>query len=142
GIQSAFVLLLDIAQWYLLPIVFLPWIAMLCGAPFSQESAKRAARTYKRFGYWLGIFIALMVGVYVPIKFIAWRWGTSLESEMVSMIVRLGLAYLFFIAGWLFALAVTAVASLPEMDEPAPVPVVIPVGAPNLSTRAAGESSA
>lgn len=116
GIQRAFSWLLDLAQWFLLPVLILPWITMLCGASLTKESARHALGSYKRLGYWIGIVLSVLLAIWIPMKFIEWRFGTGLEGEMVSMIVRFALAYLFFIFGWLLALAVSAVSSLPERD--------------------------
>jgi len=118
--QKLFFWILYIAQWYLLPLILLPWITVLCGAPMAKASIKAslksALRTYLQLGYWVGILLAVLIGVFVPLRLAQWRWGASLEGEIVSMIVRLSLAYVLFIFGWLLALAISASGSSPEMQ--------------------------
>lgn len=135
--QKLFFWILYIAQWYLLPAILLPWITMLCGAPLARASIKAslksALRAYLQFGYWLGILLAVLIGVFVPWRLAEWRWGASLEGEIVSMIVRLSFAYVLFIFGWLLALAISASGSSPEMQA-ATGPIDVP--SPALSGKA------
>jgi hypothetical protein len=114
GVHSALDWVISFKQWFLLTAVMLPWVTMLSGAALTRESAKDALRTYKRLGYWLGVIVVFVVAVWIPAMLLSLRFGSGLEVEMVSMIIRFALAYIFFIAGWLFALALSATASRPD----------------------------
>ena len=121
GVQGFFIWILDLKQWFLLTAIILPWVTMLCGAPLSRDSAKAAVKSYTRIGYWIGLFVAVVVAVWIPAVLVEWRFGTGLEAEMASMIVRLSFAFVLFIFGWLLALAVSAIASRPDEIGAAPL---------------------
>lgn len=92
--------------WILLPALFLPWLAATAAYGLSSHTVRAALQSYARWKYWLGVVLVGLFGVFIPRLLMEWTPGQGLGSEVVSMGLRLMLAYVVAVLSWLVAAAV------------------------------------
>ena len=92
----------SILEWYVIPCVFLPLIA----ARVIGASSLAGLRTLARWKYWLAMAVTALAGVWVPRLIANWTPGTTLNQQTVSLVLRLGTAYVLATAAWLMTAGV------------------------------------
>ena len=88
--------------WYVIPCVFLAIIAArIYGASFL-----RGLRILKSWKYWVGMALTVLLGVWVSVLIVGWLPGETLTQQTISMVIRLGFAYLIATGAWLMTAGV------------------------------------
>jgi hypothetical protein len=87
-----------ILEWYVVPCIFLPVIA----ARVIGVSSLAGLRTLGRWKYWLSMAVTVVVGIWVTRLTVNWTPGMTLNEQTVSLVLRLGAAYVLATAAWLF----------------------------------------
>jgi hypothetical protein len=88
--------------WYVIPCALLAIIAArIYGANFL-----RALRILKYWQYWVGMGVTVLLGVWVTTLIIGWVPGKSLTQQTISMLIRLGFAYVIATTAWLITAGV------------------------------------
>ena len=102
-------------QWVLAPILLLPVAA--CG--FGRDSLRQSRKPR----FWLEYIVVLVAGFYLPGKLI--HWVPRLQAtaaEVISFVVRFGIAYCLAVAGWL-ALAFFSSGGKPAVTQTSTAPL-------------------
>ena len=100
--------------WVVLPAILLPWLASVA----SRGWAGFRDRIAKTRRYWIQAPLLLVCALWVPFRLIDWVPHVStFTMEMVSLIVRMLVAYLLFVAAWLVLAFVTS-AGKPVLSQP------------------------
>ena len=86
-----------ILQWYVLPCIFLPVIA----ARVIGAGALAGLRTLARWQYWVATAVTALVGICLTRVIVDWVPGMTLGEQTLSLVLRLGIAYVLATAGWL-----------------------------------------
>ncbi len=79
---------------------------MPLGAMVAKEGWRgfrgEAWRPLARALYWLEVLVLMLLGIWAPLKLLAWTPHlSSFRMQMASFIARLLAAYLLFVAAWL-----------------------------------------
>jgi len=119
-VQHVFDVIFWIVRWMVLPLLMLPMVAAI---------ALRGWRGFAAIGagccrrlYWLKAPLLVLIGLWIPLKILGWvPHMKSFPMEMTSFVLRVGVAYLLFVAGWL-ALAFVTSAGNPVRTQPSTVP--------------------
>jgi hypothetical protein len=98
---------LDLLQW-LLAALLLP-IAFVGGGSGSRRVWSSATRIYRHLLYWLIAVAFGFAGSKITSLLVGWTPGHGTVVEILSVFVRLGLAYTLDILLWCFLLALIAV---------------------------------
>jgi hypothetical protein len=91
-----------ILEWYVIPCILLPVIA----ARVIGISLPAGLRTLGRWKYWLSMAVTGLAGVWVTRLIMNWTPGMTLNEQMVSLVLRLGAAYVLATAAWLITVGV------------------------------------
>ena len=92
----------SILYWYVLPCVLLPIIAArIAGAGFV-----RGLRILAHWQYWLGMAVAVLLGVWGTKLIMGWMPGKTVTLQTVSLVTRFTLSYVIATAAWLLATGV------------------------------------
>jgi hypothetical protein len=93
-----------IMQWALLPALLLPMFGGIVGQGWSGFRFRVRNRWY-----WLKTPALLLVAFWVPFKLYGWvPHAGSFGLEMTSFVLRILVAYLLFVAGWMLLVRETA----------------------------------
>ena len=90
-----------ILRWVIVPVIFLPFAA---GAALDGWAGIRwrSLRPLRRITYWLEVAALLLCAIWVPLKLVHWvPHIDSFSGQVASLVVRLGMGYLLFIAALL-----------------------------------------
>jgi hypothetical protein len=90
-----------ILRWVIVPVFFLPLAA---GAALEGWAGIRwhSLRPLRRVTYWLEAAALLLCAIWVPLKLVHWvPHIDSFSGQVASLVVRLGMGYLLFIAALL-----------------------------------------
>jgi hypothetical protein len=89
-----------IVRWVILPVLILPAASATAARGFRGFGSIGPIRGYRLT--WIETPLLLVCALWAPLKLLGWRPVTSgFGPEMFSFLVRLALAYLFFVAGCL-----------------------------------------
>lgn len=91
---------LTVIVWYLLPCILFPFIV----SSVTGGSSLRGLRALRCWQYWVGMAIAILVGVGVSGSLIEWKPGGTLTQQTVSLVIRILLAYLVATFAWLMTI--------------------------------------
>jgi hypothetical protein len=91
-----------VLMWYLLPVLTLPWVT----AKVSGNRLRAGFGALANWRYWLVMALTVVMGVWITGLLADWTPGHGLHVEMVSMVLRLLLAYVIAVAAWLVAAGV------------------------------------
>jgi len=86
-----------ILEWYVIPSILLPLIS----ARVIGVGSLAGLRTLGRWKYWLSMAVTGLAGVWVTRLIVNWTPGTTLNEQTVSLVLRLGAAYVLATAAWL-----------------------------------------
>jgi hypothetical protein len=105
-VQRIFHAAVWVARWAIVPVLTLPMVSAIVSRGWRGFGAIVArCRTWL---YWIEAPVLVLIAVWVPMKLIAWTpHMKSFGGEMTSFVVRAGIGYLLFVAGWLAVARVT-----------------------------------
>ena len=95
-----------VLTWFLLPALFLPFLAVASARGFSRQGFMAALRTYAHWTYWVAIAVAALIGVWLPYLLTNWTPSHGLRKETISLVLRLLTAYVMAVLVWLMTSAV------------------------------------
>lgn len=132
GMTSAFSWLIWIVFYLLWPIVFLPigaQVAKFNFRGFIGRPLLAAFRPLRSLRFWILYVICFVIGAYFPylLAKVAPRAHASLHYQTVSVVTRLGIAYLLLVTVWLVICSATTrvIEGRPERPIPDPIPVAV-----------------
>ena len=99
----------------------MPWVIELGGLGLYTGLRKNVFRVYRRGPYWLVTLLVTFVAFKINELLVNWVPGKGVLGEIISVLVRLGLAYTISILLWCFVLAFVC-SCLAEDRAPAPLP--------------------
>lgn len=109
---------------FLWPILFLPFGGQAAAKNLRGTVNAVALRPVCELRFWLAYLVCFVVGAYVPYR-LAWMVPTKpspLNTQTISMVVRLGLGYLLLVTAWVVLCAAIMRASGSATEtEPAPI---------------------
>ncbi len=114
-------LLLDILIWAISALL-LPIAITLSADGLLRPSWRDACRPYRRILYWIAVFVFCILTTQLTSALISWMPGKSVSGEVLSITLRLAVAYTTNILLWGLLLALTAA----WMEPPAPAPEPTP----------------
>jgi hypothetical protein len=94
-----------VLTWFLLPAIFLPFLSVSAYSGFEWSGLRSAWRAYAKWKYWLAMVTAAVAGILLPHLLANWTPVHRLHKEMVSMVLRLLIAYALAITVWLMTSA-------------------------------------
>ncbi len=112
--------LLDILIWALTALL-LPIAIVLSGDGLLRPSWRDACRPYRRILYWVAVFVFCIVVTQFTSALVSWIPGKGVSGEVLSVVLRLALAWTTDVLLWCLLLAFTA-----AWMEPAPAPLPFP----------------
>ena len=118
--------LLDILIWATTALL-LPIAITLSVQGLRRPSWRDACRPYRRILYWLAVFAFCILTTQLTAALVSWIPGTGVSGEVLSITLRLAVAYTTGILLWCLLLALTA--AWMEPAAPAPVPDSAPAPA-------------
>lgn len=90
-----------VVRWLLLPVLLLPVAADVTAKGWRMNPAEAWKRALA-WRYWIEVLVLMILAIWAPLKLIAWVPGVGgFKMQMTSFVVRLAIAYLLFVAGWL-----------------------------------------
>lgn len=106
GMTSAFVFLVGLIFYFLVPIVLLPIAAQVSRFNFRGFVGRPlldALRPVRELRFWIVYLLCFVIGMYLPYKlaYIDPKENASLHYQTFSMVVRLGVGYLLSVTAWL-----------------------------------------
>lgn len=118
--------------YYLLPIVLLPLASETAAHGLKGIHWRRYGKVLRSGRLWLVQIAVVVVGVWLPVLLIGWIPGKRLGTQVLSVGLRLGVAYLLAVGAMLFLIAFVGVlltggdkqndiAPQPEPVTPAPL---------------------
>jgi hypothetical protein len=115
-------ILLNVLIWVITALL-LPIAITLSTQGLRRPSWHDARRPYARILYWIAVFVFCILTTQFTSVLVSWKPGKSISGEVVSVVVRLAIAYATDILLWCLLLAFTAawMESPPELA-PAPEP--------------------
>jgi hypothetical protein len=99
--------LYDCAQW-LMGGLLLPLAMETCACGLKAGWFVRAARAYRHWLYWLCVLVAGLGASAVTWALAGWTPSAGLAGQTLSIIARLGTAYILDIMLWCFILGLAA----------------------------------
>jgi len=102
----------DLLQWLLVALL-LP-IAFICAATGVRGHAVSIRRIYRHLVYWLVVVVFGFSGAYITSLLAGWTPGHGTAVEILSVVLRLGVAYTLGVLLWCFVLALMAVYAAEE----------------------------
>ena len=90
-----------------------------------RPSWRDARRPYRRILYWVAVFVFCIVVTRLTAALVSWIPGKGVSGEVISVTLRLALAWTTDVLLWCLLLAFTA-----AWMEPAPAPPPFPEPAP------------
>lgn len=116
ALLSVFEVVLWVLRWCALPVLLLPLAAGI--ADRNWRGFGEFGRQLRNWKLWLLIPLLLLAGVWLPLRIAAWRpFAGTFGVEMTSLILRLGVGYLLFVAACL-ALAFITSRGKPSLSQP------------------------
>lgn len=115
-------ILLDVLIWAVTALL-LPIAVMLSAQGLARPSWKDACRPYRRILYWIAVFVFCILTTQLTAALVSWRPGKGVSGEVVSVLLRLAIAWTTDILLWCLLLAFTAAWMEPTpalVTEPAP----------------------
>jgi hypothetical protein len=119
---------LDVLIWAITALL-LPIAITLSTQGLRRPSWRDARRPYRHILYWIAVFVFCILTTQLTSALVSWKPGKSVSGEVVSVIVRLAIAWTTDILLWCLLLAFTA-AWMDSLPEPAPEPAIEPAPAP------------
>ena len=113
-------LLLDVAIWAITGLL-LPIAIVLSTEGLRRPTWRDAWRPYRRMLYWIAVFVFCIVVTELTAALVNWIPGHGVSGQVVSVMLRLALAWCTDILLWCLLLAFTA-----AWMEPAPAPLAFP----------------
>jgi hypothetical protein len=108
-----------VVRWVVLPVLLLPAASATAARGFRGFGAIGPVRGYKLM--WIETPLLLLCALWAPLKFLGWHPANNgFGLEMFSFLVRLLVAYLFFVAGCLGLEFIAGGGSLRWRDPPEP----------------------
>lgn len=107
-------------MWYIVPVVLLPFLAQAAQHGFRLTGMRTALRSLGRLSYWVTMAPLAIIAAFLPQALAGWVRQSTLTLEAISMVLRLGAAYLIAVAVWLAAASVlgsTARLVRPAVDQ-------------------------
>ncbi|MGC2401113.1 MAG: hypothetical protein WA510_15075 [Acidobacteriaceae bacterium] len=92
----------------LLAGLLLPLAIEICACGWHADWLRRAARVYRRWLYWLCVFLFGFGGAALTWALADWTPNAGLAGQTLSVAARLGIAYTLDILLWCFLLGLTA----------------------------------
>ena len=110
--------ILWLLRWCVLPVILLPLAAAIAQwSGFGEFGAQ--IRNWK---HWLLIPALLLVGIWLPLRLVAWvPIKGTFSAELISFVLRFAAGYLLFVAGCLAVAFVTS-RGRPALSQPSTVP--------------------
>jgi|SRR5579883_98546 hypothetical protein len=97
----------DFLQW-LFAALLLPMAFVGAGLGLHNERWKETGRVYRRIGYWVFALAAAFVGTWLTALLVGWKPTGKPAAEIVSVLLRVGMAYTLDIILWVLVLGVVA----------------------------------
>jgi hypothetical protein len=94
--------------WWIVPALLLPLGVEWARAGLRRAEYRQCGRALVSVTYWAWLIVPAVIALWAPGTLVAWHPGKGLSMEMVSVAVRLTLAYVVAVVCWLFAIAVAA----------------------------------
>lgn len=117
-------ILLDILIWAITALL-LPIAIVLSTQGLRRPSWRDARRPYRRILYWVAVFAFCIVVTRLTSALVSWIPGKGVSGEVISVTLRLALAWTTDVLLWCLLLAFTA-----AWMEPAPAPLPFPEPVP------------
>ncbi len=117
-------ILIDVLIWVITALL-LPIAIVLGTQGLRRPSWRDARRPYRRILYWIAVFVFCIVVTQLTSALASWIPGHGVSGEVLSVILRLALAWTTDILLWCMLLAITA-----AWMEPAPAPLRFPEPTP------------
>jgi hypothetical protein len=113
--------LYNLLQW-LFAAILLP-VAFIGASTGLRGGWKQIRGVYKRLSYWIVAILSGLIGYYLSSALTSWIPDHGTAGEILSVILRFGLAYTIDILLWCFVLALVAVhAAKQNVSESVPIP--------------------
>ncbi len=94
----------DLVVW-LVNALLLPWTIEAGAVSLRASTWKNVSHVYRRWFYWLATFIVMLVGVKITSLLVNWTPGKGLAGEIISLLLRLSVAYTIDVLLWCFVIA-------------------------------------
>jgi hypothetical protein len=98
---------LEVIVWAITALL-LPIVIAVSTQGLARPSWKDATRPYRRMLYWVVVFLFCLVTTQLTAALVSWMPGKSVSGEVVSVLVRLAVAYTTDVLLWCLLLAFTA----------------------------------
>lgn len=96
-----------VAMSWLLPLLLLPIVIELVTRGWTGVALRSACRVWLRWQFWLVAIVALFAGCWLTSALVDWHPTYTVRGEVLSVVLRLALAYSIDILLGCFVLAVT-----------------------------------
>lgn len=105
-IIAAFSILVDLIIWAITGLL-LPIAIALSSEGLIRPNWRDALRSYRRIFYWVAVFVFCVVTTQLSAALVAWHFGKAVSGEVVSVLIRLAIAWTTDILLWCLLLAFT-----------------------------------
>jgi hypothetical protein len=101
AVERGFHAFIWILRWIVVPVMLLP-LAAAAARDGWRGLRWQSLRPGRRVVYWIEVVALLLVAIWVPLKLIDWiPHVSSFGAQVASLVVRMGLGYLLFVAALL-----------------------------------------
>lgn len=116
---AALGLFLDALIWTVTALL-LPVALAVSAQGLARLSWRDVVRPYRRILYWVSVFVFCILATQLTSALVAWRPGKGVSGEVLSVLLRLAIAYTTNILLWCLVLAFTGA----WMEPPVPAPII------------------
>jgi|GEM_PF-2117794 len=99
----------DFLYFYFAPGLMIPFGVELAASGLRKTSWKSCFRTWTRLNWWLGLALAVALGIAIPMRLLDWHTAKTVFGQFTGLSLRLLFGYLFAVIAWIFTLALVSV---------------------------------
>ena len=118
-IMAALIIFLELLIWAITALL-LPIAIALSTQGLARPDWRSALRPWRRILYWVCVFGFCILTTQLTSALVSWKPGNGVSGEVLSVLLRLAIAYTTDMVLWCLLLVFTAA----WMDAPVPAPVI------------------